>query len=155
MQSFAYAESVSLHIDKAAYQIGDTIRFESNVVSDEPAPSKVLYVELLAPEGYIVKRDILQLQDGHVQGGIAAASENATGFFELRATLVLPCLKTRTTMPALSGSIILMVDRASLGALPFSFLSQGHTFVGKSILRYPLCATTHRRNSADNHQKYH
>lgn len=78
-------ETVSLLVDKAALQIGDTLHFDVLLSSDEALKSKVLYVELLAPEGYVAERQTLKLQDDRAGGSMVMREPNASGLFELRA----------------------------------------------------------------------
>ena len=52
-------ERVYLHFDNSAYYLGETMWFKAYVTSgltdDEKPQSRVLYVELCAPEGYVVE----------------------------------------------------------------------------------------------------
>ena len=52
-------EYVYLHFDNTAYYLGETMWFKAHVTSGnsdkESTLSKVLYVELVAPEGYVVE----------------------------------------------------------------------------------------------------
>ena len=52
-------ERVYLHFDNTAYYLGETMWFKayttSGITDSEKPISKVLYVELCAPEGYVVE----------------------------------------------------------------------------------------------------
>ena len=52
-------ERVYLHFDNSAYYLGETMWFKAYIsygTNDRiTTPSKVLYVELVAPEGYVVE----------------------------------------------------------------------------------------------------
>ena len=60
-------ERVYLHFDNSAYYLGETLWFKAYVtegVKDTPSTlSKVLYVELVAPEGYVVETKKYKLDD--------------------------------------------------------------------------------------------
>ncbi|WP_419493480.1 hypothetical protein [Alistipes putredinis] len=61
-------EKVYLHFDNTGYYLGETIWFSAYVVtSPQLRPtemSKVLYVELLTPEGRIVETKKLKIEGG-------------------------------------------------------------------------------------------
>lgn len=94
-------EKVFLHFDNTAYFQGDVIWFSAYVVnasSHTPAESKVLYVELLSPNGVVLKQLKLKVEDGRAHGSIplvdvptdqARALRGVTalpsGFYEVRA----------------------------------------------------------------------
>ena len=83
-------EKVYLHFDNTGYYLGETIWFKAYVTT---APqlratelSRVLYVELLTPEGRIVETKKLKIVDGECHGEFHLT--NATyfaGFYEVRA----------------------------------------------------------------------
>ena len=60
-------ERVYLHFDNTAYYLGETMWFKAYVtegVKDTPSTlSKVLYVELCAPEGYVVETKKYKLDE--------------------------------------------------------------------------------------------
>lgn len=83
-------ERVYLHFDNNAYFLGETIWFKAFVTShdvDRPTTvSKVLYVELLAPEGYVVKTEKYKIgADGTCHGEFFMDTAYLSGFYEIRA----------------------------------------------------------------------
>lgn len=78
-------ESLSLSTDKGAYALGDTLRYELRLTSDEAVRSKVAYVELLAPEGGVVKRIVRKMEGDRCSGTIVMEAANYSGLYELRA----------------------------------------------------------------------
>ena len=99
-------EKVFLHFDNKAYYIGETIWFSAYVVDAGTllpiAKSRVLYVELLTPEGDIVAYKKLKLVSGRCYGNLNLISRRETfeegfsnkinvinalrsGFYEVRA----------------------------------------------------------------------
>ena len=83
-------EKVYLHFDNTGYYLGETMWFAAYVVT---APqlrptemSKVLYVELLTPEGRIVETKKLKIEGGRCYGEFALTSPLlVAGFYEVRA----------------------------------------------------------------------
>lgn len=83
-------EKVYLHFDNTGYYLGETIWFKAYVVS---APqlrptemSKVLYVELLTPEGRVVETKKLKIVDGQCHGEFLLTDGTLVGgFYEVRA----------------------------------------------------------------------
>ena len=66
-------EKVYLHFDNTAYFQGDVIWFSAYVVnatSHTPAASKILYVELLSPNGVVLKQLKLKIEDGRAHGSL-------------------------------------------------------------------------------------
>ncbi|MBQ8283274.1 MAG: hypothetical protein IJZ01_06910, partial [Paraprevotella sp.] len=61
-------EKVYLHLDNTCYFVGDTIWYKGYVTRSDKGTltdlSKILYVELLTPDGYLVERQQLEMQDG-------------------------------------------------------------------------------------------
>ena len=83
-------ERVYLHFDNTAYYLGETIWFKAFVTSHgDDAPtvlSRVLYVELMSPEGYIIKTEKYRIDDnGTCHGEIFLDPKYLSGFFEIRA----------------------------------------------------------------------
>lgn len=83
-------EKVYLHMDNNSYFLGDTIWFKAYVTrTDTKMPSdlsKILYVELLTPDGYLVERQQIQLEnDTTGYGNIVLADSLYGGYYELRA----------------------------------------------------------------------
>ena len=66
-QSLFPEERAYLHFDNSAYYLGETMWFKAYVMSgenDTPTDiSRVLYVELVAPEGYVVKTNKYRIGD--------------------------------------------------------------------------------------------
>ncbi len=82
-------EEVFLHMDNTCYFLGDTIFYKAYVTrGDNHLPtqvSRVLYVELLNNDGYLVERQILRLKDGQAHGSFCLADTLYAGYHELRA----------------------------------------------------------------------
>lgn len=82
-------EKVYLHLDNTAYFKGETIWFKAYVQrTDEEAASdisKILYVELLNPQGDVVAKRKLAISNGISKGEIKVDDIMVTGFYELRA----------------------------------------------------------------------
>ena len=83
-------ERVYLHFDNTAYYLGETIWFKAYTTfgtDDRPSTlSKVLYVELVAPEGYIVKTNKYKLDEkGSCYGEFELNPLYLSGYYEIRA----------------------------------------------------------------------
>ncbi len=82
-------EKVYLHFDNTGYFIGENMWFKAYVVAGpmhKPSPlSKVLYVELLSPEGRIVQSCKLKVTKGHAEGRFQLAHLLHAGYYEVRA----------------------------------------------------------------------
>ena len=83
-------EKVYLHFDNNCYFQGDTIWYKAYVVlADDNSPkplSKILYVELLNEQGYLVERQQLAIDNsGQANGQFAIADSAFAGFYEVRA----------------------------------------------------------------------
>ena len=82
-------EKVYLHMDNTCYFLGDTIWFAAytrRTNNDMPSRiSRVLYVELLNHDGFLVERKLVEMLDGHGSGYFALPDTLYSGFFELRA----------------------------------------------------------------------
>ncbi len=82
-------EKVYVHFDNTAYFKGEHIYFKAYVVrTDKSAPtdlSKVLYVDLLNPSGFVQHKCKLKIEHGEAHGDIPLDSLIGTGFFEVRA----------------------------------------------------------------------
>ena len=65
-------EKVFLHIDNTCYFVGDTIWYKAYVTRSDRQTltdlSKILYVELLTPDGYLVERQQVEMPDGTGHG---------------------------------------------------------------------------------------
>lgn len=89
-QEMLLRERVELSYDcERGCELGDTIHFTARVTRDgHEGPtdySRVLYVELLDPDGEVIQRRKLPLTDGAAQGQVWADTLYGTGFYELRA----------------------------------------------------------------------
>ena len=81
-------EKVYLHFDQAGYFLKETMWFTAYVLNESNRPtdiSKVLYVELLSPEGGAVATRKYKIEDGMCHGEFYLDSAYLSGFFEVRA----------------------------------------------------------------------
>ena len=86
-------EKVYLHFDNTAYFQGDVIWFSAYVVdaaTQIPAPSKVLYVELLSPNGVVLRQLKLKVENGQAHGSLPLVDSPTDEARALRGTLALP-----------------------------------------------------------------
>jgi hypothetical protein len=82
-------ERVYLHFDNTSYYKGEHIYYKANVVQgDKFTPtemSRILYVELVSPEGWPVERQKLIIKDGGAHGSFLLKDTLNSGFYEVRA----------------------------------------------------------------------
>lgn len=82
-------EKVYLHIDNTCYFVGDTIWYKAYVTRSDKGwltdLSKIMYVELLTPDGYLVERQQLKMEDGTAHGAFPLTDSLYAGYYELRA----------------------------------------------------------------------
>ena len=83
-------EKVYVHMDNDCYFLGDTIRYAAHLSSasnhSRSNLSKILYVELLNEEGYLVERQIVRAERGHADGCFVLNNPvQYAGYYELRA----------------------------------------------------------------------
>ena len=83
-------ESVYMHIDNTGYFLGDTLWYKAYVMrSDNFKPtniSRILYVELLTSDGYLVERQQLALDENSTAYGQFVIRDSLySGYYELRA----------------------------------------------------------------------
>ena len=83
-------EKVYLHFDNNCYFLGDTIWYKAYVVlADDNSPeplSRILYVELLNEQGYLMERQQLEINKlGQADGCFAISDTTFAGFYEVRA----------------------------------------------------------------------
>lgn len=82
-------EKVYLHLDNTCYFLGDTIWYKGYVTRSDRGTltdlSKILYVELLTPDGYPVERQQLEMEDGTARGMFVLKDTLYAGYYELRA----------------------------------------------------------------------
>lgn len=86
-------EKVYLHFDNTAYFQGDVIWFSAYVVNaatHTPAPSKVLYVELLSPNGVVLKQLKLKIENGQAHGSLPLVDVSTEEARALRGVTALP-----------------------------------------------------------------
>ena len=81
-------EQVFIHTDNTCYFLGDTLFYKAYVRRSDGIPtrlSKVLYVELLNQDGFLVQRQLLELTDGQGHGNFVLCDSLYGGYYELRA----------------------------------------------------------------------
>ena len=93
-------EKVFLHFDNTAYFQGEVIWFKAFVTHAstlQRAPSKVLYVDLLSPEGIVIEQQKLKVVAGQCDGAFRLLTHHVTvplasrydyvpsGYYEIRA----------------------------------------------------------------------
>lgn len=82
-------EKVYLHFDNTSYFVGDTIWFKAFVVSASDLKptiySRVLYVELITPEGDVIDIKKLKIEDGGCHGAFALEKRFRSGYYEVRS----------------------------------------------------------------------
>ena len=86
-------EKVYLHFDNTAYFQGDVIWFTAYVVNASthtPAPSKVLYVELLSPNGVVLRQLKLKVENGRAHGSLPLIDMSTEEARALRGVMALP-----------------------------------------------------------------
>ena len=81
-------EKVYLHLDNNGYFPGETIWFKAYVVNAGTLlptdMSKVLYVELLTPEGEVFQRKKYPIKNGRTWGEIKLEDLIHSGYYEIR-----------------------------------------------------------------------
>ena len=83
-------EKVYLHLDNNCYYRGEEIWFKAYVVKADNNNftdlSRLLYVELVSPDGMLVERQIISISsDGDGEGSFYLTDSLYSGFYELRA----------------------------------------------------------------------
>ena len=83
-------EKVYVHTDNQCYFVGDTLWYKAYVVrADDLRPtdmSRLLYVELLSPDGLLVERQtVIVSPKGYTCGQFALRDSLYSGYYELRA----------------------------------------------------------------------
>jgi len=83
-------EKVYIHTDNQCYFVGDTLWYKAYVVrADNLKPtdmSRILYVELLSPDGLLVERQqVIVAPDNHSCGQFVLEDSLYSGYYELRA----------------------------------------------------------------------
>lgn len=83
-------EKIYIHTDNRSYFLGDTLWYKAYVLrADDLRPtdmSKILYVELLTPDGYLVERQRVVIDhETQSYGQFALPDSLYSGYYELRA----------------------------------------------------------------------
>ena len=83
-------EKVFVHTDNTCYFLGDTLWYKAYVVRADDLRytdmSRLLYVELLSPDGLVVERQTVVVSDnGYGSGQFALTDTLFSGYYELRA----------------------------------------------------------------------
>ena len=83
-------EKVYVHMDNSCYFIGDTIWYKAYVMRADDLTltdmSKILYVELLSPDGLVVERQRVVVGNrGYSCGQFALKDSLYSGYYEVRA----------------------------------------------------------------------
>lgn len=81
-------EQIFIHTDNTCYFLGDTLFYKAYVRRSDGTPSKVskvLYVELLNQDGFLVQRQLLELEAGEAHGDFVLSDSLYGGYYELRA----------------------------------------------------------------------
>ena len=83
-------EKVYIHTDNSCYFVGDTLWYKAYVVrADNLKPtdmSRILYVELLSPDGLLVERQqIVVNPEGYTCGQFVLTDSLYSGYYEMRA----------------------------------------------------------------------
>ena len=80
-------EKVYLHLDNTCYFVGDTIWYKGYVTRSDKGTltdlSKILYVELLTPDGFLVERQQLEMPNGTANGNISSSQQFFSMCWEL------------------------------------------------------------------------
>ena len=90
LQHAPVQEKVYLHLDNQCYFKGDTIWYKAYVVRADNLTytdmSRILYVELVSPDGMVVERqNIIISPDGYSDGNFALQDSIYSGYYEVRA----------------------------------------------------------------------
>ncbi|MBP5323143.1 MAG: hypothetical protein J6Y84_05040 [Bacteroidaceae bacterium] len=86
-------EKVYLHFDNTAYFQGDAIYFSAwviNATTGLPAPSRVLYVDLMSPTGVLLQQLKLKVVDGRCHGSFPLIDRSTEDARALRGVLSYP-----------------------------------------------------------------
>lgn len=83
-------EKIYIHTDNTCYFIGDTLWYKAYVLRSDNLQytdmSKILYVELLNPDGLVVERQqVVVSEKGYSAGDFVIQDSLYSGFYELRA----------------------------------------------------------------------
>ena len=78
-------EILQVRLGKDACALGDTLSYSLALTSNEPVSSRIVYVEWLTPEGFVVDRQVRRLENGKVEGMVPVLAKNYSGLYEFRA----------------------------------------------------------------------
>src|SRR5574344_215143 len=83
-------EKVYIHTDNNCYFLGDTLWYKAYVLRSDNLMytdmSKILYVELLNPDGLVVQRQqVVVSNKGYTNGNFVVSDNLYSGYYELRA----------------------------------------------------------------------
>ena len=78
-------ETLQVRLGKDACVLGDTLSYSLTLTSNEPVSSRIVYVEWLTPEGFVVDRQVRRLENGKVEGSVPVLAKNYSGLYEFRA----------------------------------------------------------------------
>jgi len=82
-------EKVYLHFDNTGYYVGETIWFKAYVVAAEQNRltelSRILYVELMSPDGFVVETRKLKIENGQCHGEFLLKDSLYAGYYGIRA----------------------------------------------------------------------
>ncbi len=78
-------ETLQVTLDKDACALGDLLPYSLALTSNEPTVSRIVYVEWLTPEGFVVDRQVRRLENGRVEGTVPVLAKNYSGLYEFRA----------------------------------------------------------------------
>ncbi len=77
-------EKVYVHLDNTCYFVGDTIWYKGYVTRSDKGTltdlSKILYVELLTPDGFLVERQQLEMPNGTANGTFVLTDSLYAGY---------------------------------------------------------------------------
>ncbi len=78
-------ETLQVTLGKDACALGDLLPYSLALTSNEPTVSRIVYVEWLTPEGFVVDRQVRRLENGRVEGTVPVLAKNYSGLYEFRA----------------------------------------------------------------------
>lgn len=78
-------ETLQVRLGKEACALGDMLSYSLSLTSNEPVSSRIVYVEWLTPEGFVVDRQVRRLENGQVEGTVPVLAKNYSGLYEFRA----------------------------------------------------------------------
>lgn len=88
LMKLPHQEKVYLHFDQSGYYLKECMWYKAYILDESNKQtdiSKVLYVELVSPEGSVIKTNKHQIENGMCDGYFYLDSVYLSGFFEVRA----------------------------------------------------------------------